>query len=493
MNFFSRMFSHPWQFIVPIIGAVIAIAGVVASLLQWSALQVDRASSHKQEAIVSAALSRSMQRIAKDQEAATVWDDAIAHLDPPNLDWLDANLGIWMHTYYGHDQTFILNSADQPLYAMVEGNRMSPTTYAAARDAAGPLVKELRSKLVSGVKPESDDILSPGATDIAVVGGHPAIISAKPIVSDTGKISQVPGSEAIHISVRYLDGDFIRRLSTAYLLDLARFSWNDDRTPDEISIPYRTRSGMPVGHLIWSPYLPGSKVSQSMRPALIGALAAVVLIIGLLAIALRKGATALRQSEARARHLAEHDNLTDLPNRMLFQVQLRRLLRARNISATNLALLSLDLDHFKEVNDSFGHPAGDELLRQVAGRLSANVRGTDLVARLGGDEFSVILPDVEWQRLAEICSRLLTAIHQPFDIFGNQVFIGLSIGIAVAPQDASTEEELISRSDVALYVAKRQGRGKSVRYSRALERKGESWRPSAATGFVREASGFYPT
>src|SRR5262245_21771838 len=269
MPLFHRVLTHPWLFLIPIIVAVVSIASIVATLFQWSAKQVDPASSHKQETIVSAALDRAMQRIAKDQEAATVWDDAILHLSPPDFEWLDANLGIWMHTYYGHDRTYILDSANRPVYAMADGSRVEPGSYVAAEAVSAPLVTELRKQLAASAQPEAEDVLSPGAIDLAVIGGHPAIVSAKPIVSDTGKIKQVPGKEPIHISILYLDCDFVRRLSNAYLLDSARFSWNDDRGSTEMSIPYRSRNGAAIGHLIWSPFLPGSSVRSSMQPALV--------------------------------------------------------------------------------------------------------------------------------------------------------------------------------------------------------------------------------
>lgn len=466
----QRMLTRPGLLIVPVCLAVLAAAFVIGALLYWSALQVDRVAAAKQERILSAALERSLSRIAKDQEAVTVWDDAIVRTHPPDADWLDANLGIWMHTYYGHDQTYVLDNDDRPIYAMVDGRRSSPQSFGALRIAASPLLKELRKKIATGEAPASDDILSVGAEDIALVGGHPAIISTKPIVSDTGKIPQAPESEYIHISVRNLDGDFISRLQTDYLLDSPRFSWSDQHTETETSLPYRTRNGEPVGYLIWSPYRPGSILRGLVQPALIAALCGIALIVGALALLLRKGAAALRKSEAKARHLAEHDPLTDLPNRILFDSRLDALFRQSVAMRTNLALLSLDLDRFKQVNDSLGHPAGDELLRQVAARFCRAVRGSDMVARLGGDEFCILLPTAANSLIEEICLRLLAAIDEPFEILGSDVSIGVSIGVAVAPADASSREELIKHSDLALYTAKQTGRGRYVRFSKSMRR-----------------------
>jgi len=464
------MLVRPALLIVPMGVAVLAAAFVIGSLLYWSALQVDIVAGANQKKILSAALERSLARIAKDQEASTVWDDAIVRTHPPDPDWLDANMGIWMHTYYGHDQTYVLDDNDKPIYAMVDGRRSAPQSFSAIGIAASSLVKKLRQKMAIGIVPAADDALSVGAADIAVVSGHPAIISAKPIISDTGKMPQAPGSEYVHISVRYLDGGFISRLQTDYSLDSARFSWNDRHTETETSLPYRTDNGEVVGYLIWSPYRPGSVLRGLLQPALSVALCGIALIMGVLVLLLRSGATALRASEAKARHLAEHDPLTDLPNRILFDNRLDVLFREALATRANLALLTLDLDRFKLVNDWLGHPAGDELLRQVAGRLCRTVRGSDLVARLGGDEFCVILPSAADPFLHEVCSRLLAAINEPFEVLGRDVSIGVSIGVAVAPDHAIDKEELIRRSDLALYAAKRNGRGRYVRFSRSLER-----------------------
>jgi len=463
------MLTRPALLIVPIGLAVLAAALVIGSLLYWSALQVDIGAAANQKKILSAALERNLSRIAKDQEASTVWDDAIARTHPPDPDWLDANLGIWMHGYYGHDQTYIVDDKNQPIYAMVEGRRSPAHSFSAIQTAVLPLLKKLRMKIAIGVVLVSDDVLTLGAADIAVVSGHPAIISAKPIVSDTGNIPQAPGSEYVHISVRYLDGDFISRLQTDYSLDSARFSWDKQYLETETSLPYRTNDGETVGYLIWSPYRPGSVLRGLLQPALIVALCGIAIIVGMLAFLLRRGATALRTSEARARHLAEHDPLTDLPNRILFDNCLDVLFHQSIATRTDLALLTLDLDRFKQVNDSLGHPAGDELLRQVAARFCRTVRGSDLVARLGGDEFCIILPTSVNSLVHDICSRLLAAIDEPFEILGNDVSIGVSIGVAVAPADASNKEDLIRRSDLALYSAKQTGRGRYVRFSRSLE------------------------
>ena len=180
-------------------------------------------------------------------------------------------------------------------------------------------------------------------------------------------------------------------------------------------------------------------------------------------VALHEDITDQRRSEARVAYLARHDALTGLPNRHAMLEDLQHLL-TRHARGEDLAVLCLDLDRFKHVNDTLGHAAGDALLRQVAQRLQACARDTDRVVRLGGDEFAVLQcgapqPDSS-SRLAR---RLIAAIERPFDLDGHSASIGASIGIAVAPFDGETSDALLKNADLALYRAKSEGRG-TLRY-----------------------------
>ncbi len=169
--------------------------------------------------------------------------------------------------------------------------------------------------------------------------------------------------------------------------------------------------------------------------------------------------TERRAAEARLVHVAHHDALTDLPNRVLFRLNLQaELAHAQRGEA--LALLCLDLDQFKAVNDTLGHPTGDTLLQAVAERLAQETRDTDTVARLGGDEFAIIQTRIGRPMEAIwFASRLLAVIQAPFDIDGHSVCIGTSIGIAFAPQDGTDADHLLRAADLALHRAKADGRG----------------------------------
>jgi diguanylate cyclase (GGDEF)-like protein len=168
--------------------------------------------------------------------------------------------------------------------------------------------------------------------------------------------------------------------------------------------------------------------------------------------------TERRRAEAQIAHMSRHDALTDLPNRVLFREQMEQHL-ARVRRGESLAVLCLDLDHFKTVNDSLGHAVGDAMLQEIANRLRECVRETDTVARLGGDEFAVLqVGATQPAEATALAQRIVEALGQRLDIAGHQLVSGASVGIAVSPNDGTDPEQLLKNADLALYRAKQDGR-----------------------------------
>jgi diguanylate cyclase (GGDEF)-like protein/PAS domain S-box-containing protein len=167
-----------------------------------------------------------------------------------------------------------------------------------------------------------------------------------------------------------------------------------------------------------------------------------------------------RAAEARIRFLAQHDTLTGLPNRAHFQDVITRQLALSKRDGMQVAVLCVDLDRFKSVNDTLGHWAGDLLLKQVAERLLNNVRESDTVARIGGDEFVLLQTAAAQPESArQLADRIVEKLSEPFDLDGNRVTIGASVGVALAPQDSMQADVLVQDADIALYRAKANGRG----------------------------------
>jgi diguanylate cyclase (GGDEF)-like protein len=177
------------------------------------------------------------------------------------------------------------------------------------------------------------------------------------------------------------------------------------------------------------------------------------------AIVAFRDVSAARAKSLEMSHLAQHDVLTDLPNRVLFNDRLTQAIALAQRQGKQLAVMFVDLDHFKKINDSLGHDVGDKLLRSVAGRLKACVRRSDTTSRLGGDEFVVLLSQVEHAEDAAISAvKTLRALTAPHIIDSKSLDIGVSIGVSTYPIDGQDAESLISRADNAMYEAKQRGR-----------------------------------
>jgi diguanylate cyclase (GGDEF)-like protein len=177
-------------------------------------------------------------------------------------------------------------------------------------------------------------------------------------------------------------------------------------------------------------------------------------------VATHEDITERRRAEQQIAHMARHDALTNLPNRTLLRERLNEALTAANSRGEMLAVLYLDLDHFKGVNDTLGHSVGDELLKAIAERLKSCVSDTDTVARLGGDEFAIIQTHLESPSEAAMLARLICdTVKAPYDLNGHVVIADTSIGIAIGPNDGEDVDELLKNADMALYGAKADGRG----------------------------------
>lgn len=186
-----------------------------------------------------------------------------------------------------------------------------------------------------------------------------------------------------------------------------------------------------------------------------------IMTVGLvmLGFRLQKSVLALKDSEEQIRYRANYDSLTDLPNRLNFVEHLNEAVSRNRRNPGHTVLMFIDLDRFKTINDTLGHDFGDELIRQVATRIGAVIRETDIVSRLGGDEFTVLLPDMTDEIHASIIAKnILASLAEPFMLYGHEVYSSASIGITICPDDGEDANTLLKNADMAMYEAKDQGR-----------------------------------
>jgi diguanylate cyclase (GGDEF)-like protein/PAS domain S-box-containing protein len=220
-----------------------------------------------------------------------------------------------------------------------------------------------------------------------------------------------------------------------------------DRTPDQIVDAMLSRREVGDFEQFCSHLSDGRDIAITVRPMVDGG-----------TVTTHQDITEQRRSEAKIAHMALHDTLTGLPNRVLFNERLEHALT--RVSRGEITAIHLfDLDYFKNVNDTLGHPTGDKLLKMVAERLRTLVRETDTVARMGGDEFAIVQVDIKQPADATLLAHRVTeVVGAPYEIDGHQVIVGASVGIAVGPTDGQAPEQLMRNADLALYRAKGDGR-----------------------------------
>ncbi|ESX04440.1 diguanylate phosphodiesterase [Mesorhizobium sp. LSJC268A00] len=435
--------------------AVFALAIVVGFGL-YATMQADRVSLERQKVFLANGLQDQIAAVKREQESVAVWDDSVINAKAGNQTWMAENLSVWMSSYYGHNRVYVLDDANRPVHAMREGKVVSPAVFGEDEPALRPTIARLRQMMSkdasqAGAKFVADDLVS--------LGGQPAILSVMPLVPSSDRVTQASGSEYLHVSIEFINDAVIGKIAQKYLLAGAHLL-PMAQPLGSAAIPLIDKQGVILGYIAWDQERPGLTLVGKASPAL--ALAALVAasVLAFLLRRLRRASSALQTSQAQAQYLAFHDTLTGLPNRALFEDRLRRALLTSG-NESKVALLYLDLDRFKHVNDTLGHPAGDELVRQTAARLQHTVRDVDTVARLGGDEFAVILIDVRDVRNAEdISERVLQKLQEPFKLMDDQVFISASIGIALSTGPDADADDLLRKADIALYEAKKNGRGR---------------------------------
>ncbi|WP_101339877.1 bifunctional diguanylate cyclase/phosphodiesterase [Cereibacter azotoformans] len=440
------------------------IATISVLFLSFTAVRaVDADAEARQLRFANRSIEEEARRIVSEQQVSTVWNEAVDRVKAVDHDWMENNLGAWMHQQYGHDESYVVDTGNHPIHLAREGMTVRPGPAAALPPPLAELAQDLRSEMQRATRDEADstpDIADLSLSRFLLLNGKPALAGIVPIVPDKPDLTQRAGTEYLHLAIQFADADMAERFSSTFEFDGAAFSVSPG-PEDRLSVPVRDAAGDAIAWFVWRADRPGHRLVDEMLPVvtLFAAFGA-----GLLAWLLRRlwsASRRLHQSEEEARYLAMHDPLAGIPNRTLFEDRLDQALKAEKRGGPPVALLCLDLDRFKAINDTLGHPAGDELIRQMAGRLCSHVRETDTVARLGGDEFGVILIGMgSEETLARYCSGLIHLLSAPCDLKTGQVQISASIGAACAARFDGEMEALMQSADAALYRAKADGRGR---------------------------------
>ncbi|MCE6949663.1 bifunctional diguanylate cyclase/phosphodiesterase [Cereibacter sphaeroides] len=452
------------RIIAPILTIMVLVTCAVVVLARESLREIDADAVEMQKAFARRGITAEMTRLPQEQQVSAIWDEAVHKVREDDKEWMAGNLGVWMQTYYGHDENYIVAPDGRVVYAARDKRTVEDLQREQGLSPPLPvLIARLRTlmrKAAKGAENPATAISGLSVVEPIRLGDHAAIASATPIVPDSDDLVQAPGTEYLHIAVQYLDAATALRLGQEYGLSKAEFVSEPRSEGERITLPVAEGAGDLNIWLSWEPDRPGHRLVEKMGPVtVLFGLFCMALLLALLG-GLRHSARLLRKSEADARFLASHDPLSGLPNRRHFEESLVRALAAEQAGGPSVTVLSVDLDHFKEVNDTLSHAAGDELIKQVSARLRYHVRATDVVARLGGDEFALLLFEVGNDSLPAFCAGLVHVLSQPWDLAEGRVFVSASIGVARSRDLNADAEAMLRAADAALHAAKAEGMGR---------------------------------
>ena len=457
---------------------VVAIICVVVAVLS-TAERADDVELQQERRLLVQAIGDRGQRVLRELENVAASNDIVLQLhynfDP---DWVHHLVGLRLSTFFDHDHVFVVDRTDGLTYAMQENESVNPARFTPVRNELSRIIE-----LLHGVaQPTDDEVVLQASTDrmtnlsrprraqrLQTFMNRPAIVA--------GVTANVPGgmgasadATPLVLAVKYIDRQLLSDISNRFDLPRLRAVSDEATQRGEAVSVFYDGGGMPLARFAWTPNQPGGKIVGTVLPFMAVAFGGFALLTALALRYIRRTAMKLAEGEDRLRHLALHDPLSGLPNRMQFGERLADVISSDAGGDGVAAVLSIDLDHFKDINDTLGHHIGDGLIGVVAQRLKHALRQDDLVARLGGDEFAVITTNAgDVAALEKLAERLISILRAPYSISGHTLVVGASIGIAVIDRATGNAADVMRRADVALYRAKNEGRSRACIYDADMD------------------------
>jgi len=465
--------------VVPI-GVIVAVAilCIVVAVLS-SAQRADEVAVDHEKQLLSRALDNLGARVLREVESVASSDAAIRNIrlnfDPA---WTEQRAGLWLETYFDHDYVFVFDTADTPVFSLIDRSPAPPSWFAAAWPAMKTVIDYMRGReptLQGAINLNNASLTEGGVHPTAAVirrfMDRPAVLAAAAVGPVDGIPAWLDKTAPILLAVKFIDSDELAHIAGQLQLTHLRRLGGDEPVPaGDFAYDLAGPHGNIIARFAWTPKQPGAEIVHSVIPFIAVALAGFALLAAFVLRYMRRTAAAIAAGESRLRHLAMHDPLCGLPNRIFFTERLEAVIEEVRDGRSPAAVFYIDLDHFKDVNDTLGHHVGDELIRNVTLRLSHTLRGDDLVARLGGDEFAVIsgIGD-DTVKMMALAQRMIAAICAPYAIGSHNIVIGASIGIAVIDKNCAGATDIMRYADMALYRAKNEGRNRACLYDAVMD------------------------
>jgi diguanylate cyclase (GGDEF)-like protein len=464
--------------VVPI-GVIVAVAIVciVVAVLS-SAQRADVVAVDHEKQLFSRAITNYGERVLREVESVASSEGAIQNIrrvfDPA---WAKQRVGIWLETYFDHDYIFIFDRKDDLAFSMV-GHKPADTKW--FEDARPGLISVI--DYMRGRDPDPRGAFRLNQATVANADAHqqiaairrlmgrPALIAAVAVGPIDGVHASLDSVAPVIMSVKFIDEGALASIATQLRLTNLRRIEQDPIPTGDLAFDVSGPDGNAIVRFAWTPKQPGAEIVHNVVPFIAVAITGFALLAAFVLRYMRRTAAAIAAGESRLRHLAMHDPLCGLPNRIFFGERLEAVIEEVRGGTAPAAVFYIDLDHFKDVNDTLGHHIGDELIRNVTLRLSHTLRSGDLVARLGGDEFAVISSIAgDSEEMMGLAQRIIAAICAPYVINSQNIIIGASMGIAMIDHKCGTATDIMRYADMALYRAKNEGRNRACIYDAAMD------------------------
>jgi diguanylate cyclase (GGDEF)-like protein len=476
-----RYFAGDFRRLTTLIGTAIGFFGaILLAIIAYTGWTANETATEIERALIQNAVDQSIARTLNEQKSVAWWDDSVTKItdEAIDLDFVDSNFGVFLTETYTHDEVYILNRENRPLYAFLNGERGEPSSFEQRRHEIAPILAEVRDGQGSRLSARPDKFselqggyrLLAGAVQAARWAGHiisvdgrPAVVAALTIVPNVD-MTLLRDSPNLLISITYVDDEFVSEIGRSLLLDDLTLLPERAAKAGLVSEPFMGDDGNLGGYLTWSTRRPGHALLAIILPLVAIGIVATGLLSRVMLRRLRRTSERLAYSELQARHESRHDALSGLPNRAHMVDRINAFLQSCGPAPLRHGAVAayVDIDRFKDVNDTLGHEAGDHLIRAAAYRLRESLRPNDFIARFGGDEFVILCAPADADAVPALAERIANAFQAPFAVNGQNIRVTASIGIALAPEHGLTADTLMRHADIALYRAKERGRDCSV-------------------------------
>jgi diguanylate cyclase len=457
------------------IGVIVAVAIVcVVVAVLTSARRADEFAVNTEQQLIKQSIVEVGKHALHLVEGVAATPSAVAKIrDSYDPQWADQQVGQWL-TKFHFDVVAVVRGDDGLEFSrFLTGSDGDANALTAEFK---PIIDLLRGRLTATPARtlslvEDQNLAEPGRSALLVQSflGKPAYIAAVAVGSDAD-LAQGNDHAPIVLAVKYLGVRLLSKVGrNLQISGLHEIDAPARASGDRVFALTDPRNEV-VARMAWKPSQPGGAIVLSVLPFIAVALAGFAMLVGFGIRYMRRAAAEIAAGEQQLRHLALHDPVCGLPNRIYFGERLEQAIADVRAGGLSAAVFYIDLDHFKDVNDTLGHHIGDELILNVTQRLSRIMRGDDLVARLGGDEFAIITTCAsDSYSLQAIAGRIIAAVCAPYAISGHNIIIGASIGIAVIDRRVGDAADILRYADMALYRAKNEGRNRACIYDAAMD------------------------